>query len=115
MVRERLPLLAREGDKVLDIPQATVFRLRERKEVSVLERTYSAVHLRQRQILVRLRKPCSLIVRVALADRPWKEFRLAGRSELLFRVDTRLIGRDCTRVRLDFSEPVGIEEIALLK
>jgi hypothetical protein len=114
-VRENLPRLAAEGDKVLDMPQATVYRLRERGEISVLERTYSAYHLRCRQILVRLRRPRSLIARVAITGRPWKEFRLAGRSQFRFRVDARLIGRDCATVRIDFSEPVGIEEIALLK
>ena len=79
--RTRLPFLASQGDEVSASPQATVFRLREKKEITVLERTYSAYHLRHRQVLVRLRKPYTLSARVAVAGRPWKEFRLNGSRE----------------------------------
>jgi hypothetical protein len=113
--RTRLPFLASRGDMVSASPQATVFRLREKKEITLLERTYSAYHLRHRQILVSFRKRYTLSARVAVAGRPWKEFRLNDSRELRFRVDRGRIGRDCESLRIDFSEPVGIEEIALSK
>ena len=108
-----MPFLAANGDKVLDIPQATVFRLREKKEVTVLERTYSAYHLRHRQVLVCFRKPYSILARVAIANRFWKEFQLNNSSELCFRVDPQRIGRDCEQVSITFSGPVAIEDILL--
>jgi hypothetical protein len=112
---KRLPFLSAVGDKVLDIPQATVFQLQEKKEITVLERTYSAYHLRHRQILVRFRKPCSLLAAVEVSNLPWQEFPLNMSSELRFRIDPRRIGRDCEPVKIIFPKPVEVEEIRLCK
>jgi hypothetical protein len=112
-VRKRMPLLTAAGDIVLDIPQATVFRLRERSEITELVRTYSAYHLRHRQLLVRFRAPCTLQARVTIGGRPWREFCLRDEAELRFRVDHERIGTDCEQVAISFSRPVGVAEIAL--
>jgi hypothetical protein len=115
LVREHLPFLAANGDKVLDIPQATVFQLREKKEVSVLQRTYSAYHLRHRRLQVKLARPYSINVHVAVGGRRWQEFQLKMNTLLQFRVDPKLVNRDCTMVTLLFSRPVKVVEISLCK
>ncbi len=115
LARERLPFLAAVGDKVLDIPEAAVFRLREREEVTRLQRTYSAYHLRHRQLHVRFAVPCSLQARVAVGDRFWREFSLQDETSLRFRVDPRRVGPDCEMLTISFSRPARVEEIALCK
>jgi hypothetical protein len=115
LVRKRMPFLEAAGEKILEIPEATVFRLRERGEVTRLVRTYSAYHLHHRQLRVRLRAPCSLRARVAIDGRPWREFRLQDEAELRFRVDRDRVGPDCGQVAITFSRPVGITEISLVR
>jgi len=114
-VRKQMPLLAAAGEKVLDIHEATVFRLVERGEIMELVRTYSAYHLRHRQLLVRFRAPSSLQARVTIGGRPWRDFRIQDGAELRFRVDRDLIGPDCEQVAISFSQPASVAEIALIK
>jgi len=115
LAREHMPFLAVNGDALLDSAQATVIRLRERKEISVLERTYSAYHLRHRQLQVKLAQPYSIRASVTVGGRHWKEFKLEGNESLQFRVDPKLVQRDCALVSISFSRPVKLVEIALRK
>jgi hypothetical protein len=112
-VKERLPVLEAAGEKVLEIPEATVFRLLEKGEVTELARTYSAYHLRHRQLQVRFREPCTLRARVDVSGRFWREFQLRNSPSLTFRVAPDRVGHDCEMVVISFSRPVKVEEISL--
>jgi len=113
LAQSRLPVLDAAGDRVLEIPAATVFRLREKAEVTKLQRTYSAYHLRHRQLCIHFRAPSTLQVRVGVGSAFWREFQLRGEKTLRFRVDPGRIGPDCELLTISFSRPVLVDGISL--
>lgn len=113
--RSRLPALDEFADRVLESPVATVFRLREKSRVTRLQRTYSAYHLRHRELAIHFAEPGPMAVRVAVGDDFWKEFQVGNERQLRFQVDSRRIGTDRELLTLSFSRPVLVDEISLCR